>query len=326
MTQMRKVVCTAYGPPEDLTIESGPLPEPQPGEVRVAVAAAGVNYVDNLFVAGEYQIKIPPPFTPGGEVAGRVDALGEDVVGWTLGDRVVVSVGVGGWASHVLADARHLIAVPDAVTDGQAATFIQSYATAWFSLTKRVTVCEGDHVLVLGAGGGLGLAFTDVATSMGGRVIAAASSDEKLAAAEAVGAVARIDYEREDLKTRARELSGGGVDLVADPVGDRFADPALRALGFDGTYLVLGFAAGDIPRLPANQILLRNRRVAGVDWGAWAMENPADNRAMLDELFARAGDGTLHPTEPTAASLDDVSTALRALLDRKISGKLALIP
>lgn len=323
---MRKVVCTEWGPPEGLTIETGPLPQPGPGEVRIDVHAAGVNYVDNLFVSGEYQIKIPPPFTPGGEVAGTVGAVGEGVDRWSGGERVVASVGVGGWASHIVADARHLIAVPDAVSDGQAATFIQSYATAWFSLTKRITVDEGDHVLVLGAGGGLGLAFTDVATSFGGRVIAAASSEDKLAAAEAVGAVARIDYEHEDLKTRAREVSGGGVDLVVDPVGDRFADPALRALGFDGTYLVLGFAAGEIPKLPANQILLRNRRVAGVDWGAWAMEHPAENREMLDELFARAGDGTLHPAEPTMAPLEDVSTALRRLLDRQLTGKLALIP
>ncbi len=323
---MRKVVCTEWGPPEGLIIETGPLPQPGPGEVRIDVRAAGVNYVDNLFVSGEYQIKIPPPFTPGGEVAGTVGAVGDGVDRWSGGERVVASVGVGGWASHVVADARHLIAVPDAVSDGQAATFVQSYATAWFSLTERVTVREGDQVLVLGAGGGLGLAFTDVATSLGGRVIAAASSDEKLAAAEAVGAVARIDYEHEDLKTRARELSGGGVDLVVDPVGDRFADPALRALGFDGTYLVLGFAAGEIPKLPANQILLRNRRVAGVDWGAWAMEHPAENRAMLDELFARAGGGSLHPAEPTTAPLDEVSGALRSLLDRRLTGKLALIP
>ncbi|HUW01345.1 MAG TPA: NADPH:quinone oxidoreductase family protein [Acidimicrobiales bacterium] len=324
--EVRKVVCAAYGPPEELTVEAAPLPEPGAGQVRIAVRAAGVNYVDNLFVSGEYQIKIPPPFTPGGEVAGTVDVVGAGVEGWTVGARVVASVGVGGWASHVVVDARHLIAVPDRMSDGQAATFVQSYATAWFSLTKRVTVHEGDHVLVLGAGGGLGLAFTDVATALGGRVIAAASSDDKLDAAEAVGAIARIDYEAEDLKPRARELSGGGVDLVVDPVGDRFADPALRALGFDGTYLVLGFAAGEIPCLPANQILLRNRRVAGVDWGAWAMENPAENRELLDELFDRVGRGSLHPSEPTTAPLDDVSNALRRLLDRQITGKLALIP
>lgn len=326
MSSLRHVVCTAYGPPEELEVRESDLPEPGAGEVRVAVRAAGINYVDNLFVAGEYQIKIPPPFTPGGEIAGVVDAVGPGVEAWAGGERVLASVGVGGWASHVIVDGRHLIAVPDGVSDGQAATFVQSYATAWFSLTRRVTVGAGDTVLVLGAGGGVGLACCDVARSLGATVIAAASSTEKLEAARVAGAAETIDYEREDLKTRARELSGGGVDVVVDPVGDRFTEPSLRALGFDGTLLVIGFAAGSIPRLPANQVLLRNRRVAGVDWGAWAMEHPSENRRLLDDLLARTAAGELRPTDPTIHPLDDVATALRSLLDRTVTGKLALVP
>jgi NADPH2:quinone reductase len=187
-------------------------------------------------------------------------------------------------------------------------------------------VAAGEWVLVLGAGGGIGLAAVDVAHHLGAHVIAAASSEEKLAAARAAGAEATIAYETEDLKTRARELSGGGVDVVVDPVGDRFADPALRALRWLGRYLVIGFAGGEIPRLPANQVLLNNRTVVGVDWGAWTMRDPEDNKVLLTELMQLAGSGALSPVEPAAHPLDDVVRVLTDLQDRKVAGKVVLVP
>jgi NADPH2:quinone reductase len=195
----------------------------------------------------------------------------------------------------------------------------------WYSLTRRTTVEPGESVLVLGAGGGIGLAAVDVATALGARVIAAASSAEKLAAARAMGAAECIDYTTEDLKLRARELSGGGVDVVVDAVGGEHAEPALRATGWDGRFLVIGFAAG-IPTLPANLILLNNRSAIGVEWGAWAGRDPAGQRALLAEVFDAVADGRLGPPPPQRAPLDDAPRVLRALLDRELVGKTVLVP
>lgn len=323
---MRTVVCTAYGPPESLVVEERPDPEPGPGQVVVAVEAAGVNYVDSLFVQGTYQIRIPPPFTPGTEFAGRVAALGEGVEGLAVGDRVMCSSVIGAYASHVVVPAGALIRLPDGFPTQRAAAFIQSYATAWFSLTRRTTVAPGETVLVLGAGGGIGLATIDVARALGARVIAAASSADKLAAARAMGADELIDYESEDLKTRAKELSGGGVDVVVDPVGSRHAEPALRATGWFGRFVVIGFAGGSIPSLPANLVLLNNRTVVGVDWGAWAGRNREANQAMLGELLDAVVAGRLHPTEPTAYPLTDAGRVLRNALERRLTGKAILVP
>ncbi|QXC60373.1 zinc-binding dehydrogenase [Aquihabitans sp. G128] len=264
---MRRIVCQQWGPPEDLELVEEPDPTPGPGQVVVDVAAAGVNFVDALFVGGTYQIKVPPPFTPGSELAGTVAALGEGVEGLAVGDRVLSSLGLGAWTTHAVVPAAAVTPVPDGLDLATAAALVQSYCTMWFALTRRTTVAAGETVLVLGAAGGVGLAAIDVARSLGARVIAAASSPEKLADATAMGAEATIAYETEDLKVRARELSAGGVDVVVDPVGGPHTDAALRALGVGGRLLVIGFAAGGIPSLPANQVLLNNRSVVGVDWG-----------------------------------------------------------
>lgn len=323
---MRAVVCSQFGPLDRLTIEELPDPSPGPGRVVVAVRAAGVNYVDALFVQGLYQVKPPLPFTPGGEVAGEVAAVGEGVEAPAIGDRVLAMSWLGGYSSHVEVPAAAVVPIPEALTFGQAAALVQSYGTMLFALTRRTHVRPGEWVLVLGAGGGIGLAAIDVARHLGANVIAAASSEAKLALAVAAGATATIAYETEDLKVRARELSGGGVDVVVDPVGDRFADPALRSLGWMGRYLVIGFAGGEIPELRANQALLNNRTIVGVDWGAWTMRDPDGNRALLGELMEMAGSGAVSPVEPVAYPLDDVVTVLADLQNRRIAGKAVLVP
>ena len=322
---MRRVVCRSFGPLDSLVVESAADPTPQPGEVVVAVHAAGVNFVDALLVQGRYQIKPPLPFTPGGEIAGEVVALGEGVSTPPLGARVVVSCGLGGFTDRLAVPATMARPLPAALSFAQGAGLLQSYATALFALTRRSAPRPGQRVLVLGAGGGVGLAAVDVARHLGARVIAAASSAEKLAAAGRLGAEALIDYETEDLKARVRSLSDGGVDLVVDPVGGAHAEPALRTLRPFGQYLIIGFAAGQIPAFKANLILLQNRSAIGVDWGAWSFQHPEDNAALVEEVLHLAGSGSLHPPEPTTFRLDQAAQALAALTERRAVGKVVLV-
>jgi len=300
--------------------------EPLPGQVVVDVRAAGANYVDGLMCQGRYQIKFATPYTPGGEIAGDVSALGEEVSGLRVGDRVMALCGFGAFADQVAVQAESLTLIPDGIGYGQAAAFVQSYCTAWFAMTRRTSVSPGEQVLVLGAGGGIGLASVDAAVALGASVIAAASSEEKLAAAEAVGASAAIAYETEDLKVRAREISGGGVDLVVDPVGGRHSEAALRALKPFGRLCVIGFTSGEIASVPLNQVLLSNRSVVGVDWGAWAFRDPAGNRKLLDELVEMLSAGRLHPVVPAERPLEDAVDVMEGLLARAVTGKIVLVP
>jgi len=323
---VRAVTCKELGPPEILTLAPVADTTCGPGQLRVKVAAAGVNFVDGLFVQGLYQIKPPLPFVPGSELSGTVVEVGEAVTGWAVGDRLLASVGLGAFAEEAVISASQAVAVPDGVDLITASTISQSYCTAWFALARRASLAAGQSVLVLGAGGGVGLAAVDVGAALGATVIAAASSPERLAAATAAGATSTIDYSTDSLKDRARELSGGGVDVAVDPVGGALAEQALRALGNRGRLLVIGFASGEIPRLPANQILLRNREVVGIDWGAWAMAHPEDNAELLAEVLSMVAEGRLHPTRPVEYPLERAGAAMADLLSRKVSGKVALIP
>jgi NADPH:quinone reductase len=323
---MRAVVCTSFAEPEDLVVEQLDTPACPADRVRVHVWASGLNYVDALFVQGRYQIRPAVPFIPGSEIAGEITELGADVTGWQVGDRVFASIGLGGFADEVVLNPAQLVPIPDRLSYGQAATMSQSYATAWFCLTRRTVVRPDEWVVVLGAAGGVGLAAIDVARALGAKVIAVASTDDKLRLCIERGAHGVIDYTTEDLKVRIRELTDGGADVVLDPVGGDAAEPALRALGNLGRYLVVGFASGDIPQLPANQILLRNRQVIGVDWGAWAMSDPAANATLLGEVIAAVEDGSLSPVEPTSYPMTDAGRALRDLLDRRLTGKACLTP
>jgi NADPH2:quinone reductase len=322
---MRAVVCRELGPPRVLTIEEQETPTPRAGQILLDVRAAGVNFVDGLFVAGEYQIKPPLPFTPGSEVAGVVLEVDPSVERFAPGDAVVAMPGLGGFAEVVAIGEGQAAALPSTLSFAQGATFVQSYCTALFALRERAAVQPGESVLVLGAGGGVGLAVVDVARALGARVYAVASTDEKRAAAIAMGAEAAIDPATDDVKARARELSGGGVDVVVDPIGGALAEPSLRALGWFGRYLVIGFAAGEIPRLPANQMLLNNRSVLGVDWGAWSMRDADGHRRLLDDALGMAAEGRVHPVEPTAFPFERVADALDALLGRAVTGKVALV-
>jgi NADPH2:quinone reductase len=276
-------------------------------------------------VQGLYQVKPPLPFTPGGETVGIVTEVADDVTAPEVGQRVLVTSGFGGFATEMVVAAGRTTIVPAVLTDGQAATFMQSYMTAYFALKERAAMRPGQWLLVLGAGGGVGLGAVDVGTALGLRVIAAASSQDKRDLASSRGAVAVIDSSSEDVKARAKEISGDGVDAVYDPVGGAVAEQCLRALRDDGQFLVIGFASGDIPKLPANQILLRNRRVTGVEWGGWVGKFPERNQELIDDVLAMITAGTLHPVEPTSYRFDEAARALADQQNRQVVGKAVLM-
>ena len=323
---MKVVVCNELGSLDHVAVEERPPPVPGPGQVVVDVEAAGVNYVDGLLCQGRYQMKPAVPFYPGGEIAGVVRSIGPGVEGVASGDRVMALTGFGAFAEQVAVAAAAVDQVPPSMTFAQAAAFIQSYSTAWFALTRRSTLEEDEWLLVLGAGGGIGLAAVDAGVALGAHVIAAASSHDKLAAAASMGAQATVAYEDEDLKTRVREITGGGADVVIDPVGGRHSEPALRATKTFGRFCVVGFASGSIASLPLNQVLLNNRTVVGVDWGAWAMRDPESNRTMLGELIRLFEEGRLHPVHPAERKMDEAADVMAALLERELGGKVVLVP
>ena len=320
---MKALQVQQLGSLDDIEIVVFDSPDLLPGQIRVAVLASGLNYVDSLMIEGKYQIKPPVPYRPGSEIVGRVIEVASDVTNVKIGDRVFSPS--GGFADEAVLSAMRVIPIPDQLSDGQGATFMQSYLTAWFAFHKRAHVREGATMLVLGAGGGVGLAAVDLGVAMGMRVIAAASSAEKRQLALDRGAFAAIDVLNEDVKLRTRELCGGGVDMVYDPVGGDLAESCLRALAPFGQYLVVGFVGG-IPRLPANHVLLTNRTVVGVDWGAWVGRNVAENQEMLVEVLAEIAAGKLHPVEPVTYPMSKAVQAMRDLQDRKIAGKVALVP
>ena len=299
---MRAILCREYGPIDDLVLDDVPPPEVRPGTVNVRVLAAGVNYVDTLIVQGRYQLKMPTPFSPGSECVGEVIEVAADVARdaphLTVGTRVLVAAGSGAYAEQVVAPAHSVTPVPDGISDGVAATFVQSYMTAVFALRNRADAQRGQSLLVIGAGGGVGLAAVDVGASMGLRVFAAASSEEKRQLALDKGAEVAFDVGDDDIKSAVRELVAAegktGVDLVYDPVGGERAETWLRTLGDNGQFLVIGFVGG-IPSLPLNHVLLRNRSITGVEWGSWALRHRADNDAMQREVMAMIADGKLDP-------------------------------
>ena len=323
---MKAVLARTFGPLEQLVLHDVEPRKPGPGEVAIAVKACGVNFFDALIVQGRYQSKPPLPFSPGGEVAGVIDAVGEGVTGLTAGTRVLAFTGHGGYAQQVIADAASVVALPEQMDFVTAAAFPITYATSYHALKDRGQLRSGETLLVLGAAGGVGLAAVEIGKIMGARVIACASSDEKLALAREHGADALINYVGSDLRERIREVtSGKGVDLVYDPVGGAHAEPALRSLAFGGRYLVIGFASGEIPKIALNLLLLKVVSVVGVFWGAFAKAQPQRNAANLAELLGWYTQGRLRPHVSATFSLERYREALDAVVGRKVLGKVVLV-
>jgi len=322
---VKAVLARTFGPLEQLVLEEVEPRKPGPGEVAIAVKACGVNFFDALIVQGKYQTRPQVPFSPGGEVAGVIHAVGPGVTGLTVGTRVLAFTGHGGYAEEVIADAASVVALPEQMDFVTAAAFPITYATSFHALKDRGQLRSGETLLVLGAAGGVGLAAVEIGKIMGARVIACASSDEKLALAREHGADALINYAASDLRERIREVTAGrGIDVAYDPVGGGYAEPALRSLGFGGRYLVIGFASGEIPKIALNLLLLKVVSMVGVFWGAFAKAQPQRNAANLAELLSWYTQGRLRPHVSATFPLERYREALDAVVQRKVLGKVVL--
>jgi len=323
---MRAVVCRAFGPPESLTIEEVPDLPLGPGQVRIDIRAAALNFADTLIIQGRYQEKPPFPFTPGLECAGVVAEVGAGVAHLTPGMRVMALATKGAFASQTVAEASMVLPIPDAMPFEAAAGFPVAYGTSHLALTDRAALKPGETLLVLGAAGGVGLTAVEIGKAMGATVIAAAGSAEKLAVAQAHGADHLIDYSREDLRTRLKALAPKGVDVVLDPVGGEAFGAALRSIAWAGRIVVVGFAAGDIPQIPANLLLVKNCAVLGLFWGNYRFNNPRRLGESLMELLGMYAQGRLKPHVGASLPLDRVAEAMALLTDRKATGKVVLVP
>ncbi|HMC51370.1 MAG TPA: NADPH:quinone oxidoreductase family protein [Acidimicrobiales bacterium] len=322
---MKAVLCKAFGPPESLVIDEVDDPRAGPGQVVVDVHACAVNFPDVLMIQDLYQFKPKLPFSPGAEVAGVVSSTGEGVAGIAVGDRVLASPGWGGLAERVAVDAGSAIPVPEGIDLVHASAFLYAYGTSHYALEDRARLRAGETLLVLGAAGGVGLSAVELGSLMGAVVIAAASSEDKLELCREHGAAMTVNYASEDLKTRVRELTGGrGADVVYDPVGGAYSEAALRSTAWDGRFLVIGFASGDIPRIPLNLPLLKGCAVVGVFWGAFAGREPERHRQSLRELIGWWQEGKLRPHVSSVYPLDRAAEAIRELADRRAKGKVVV--
>ena len=326
-TEMKAVRCNAWGPAETLTVETLPLPQPGAGEVLLRVHAAGVNFPDTLIIQGKYQFRPELPFTPGSEVAGEVQATGEGVTHLKAGDRVIAFLTTGGYATHTVAQASQVMPMPPELDFEAAAAFTLASGTSYHALVDRAGLKAGETLLVLGAAGGVGLSAVQIGHALGARVIAAASSDDKLALCHEHGADETINYADEDLRARLKELTGGkGPDVIYDPVGGSFAEPAFRSIGWGGRYLVVGFAAGDIPALPLNLPLLKGASIVGVFWGEFARRDPRGNARNLGQMIEWIKEGRMRLLVSKTYSLEAAGQALRDLEERQVTGKVVIVP
>lgn len=323
---MKAVLCKAFGPPESLVIEDIESLKPGKGQVVISVKACGVNFPDTLIIQGKYQSKPPFPFIPGSEVAGIVKEVGESVEHIKAGDRVIAFTGLGGFAEEVVAEAPRLIPMPRNMDFTTASAFVMTYGTSHHALKDRAQLKPGETLLVLGAAGGVGLAAVEIGKVMGAHVIAAASSDEKLEVCKLHGADEFINYASEDLKERIKQLTGGkGVDVAFDPVGGDYSEPVLRSMAWGGRFLVIGFAAGDIPRIPLNLPLLKVYSIVGVFWGSFMERDPKHGQENLRELLSWYSEGKLKPHISATYQLEHVADALNDLMERKVTGKAVLV-
>ncbi len=324
---MKAIVCTTLGEPELLQLQEATSAALRPREVRVKVASAGVNFPDSLQIAGKYQMKLNPPFTPGAEVAGVVTEIGASVTRLKVGDAIAAFVPFGGYAEECVVSADMALPLPAALDPADAGGFPLVYGTTLHALKQRGALKPGETLLVLGAAGGVGLAAVQLGKLMGARVIAAASSPEKLALCTTQGADAVIDYSKESLKDAIKTLTkGNGADVIYDPVGGALGEECLSCIAWNGRYLVIGFAAGPIPNLAANRLLLKGAAAVGVFWGAFTAREPQVNAENFAQLFDWVQQGKLKPHVSKRYPLADAPQALRDMMDRKVTGKIVLVP
>ena len=322
---MRALVCNQFGPPDSLQIEQLDDPIPGPGEVLVDVRAAGINFPDIVVIGGQYQLRTDPPFVPGGECAGVVTGTGDGVTRFKPGDRVIAIPLMGGFAEKCVVPENRCLPLPDALSFEQGAGFTVTYATSYHAFRQSMQLQAGETVLVLGAAGGVGITAVEIASALGARVIAAASSEEKLQFAREAGADEVINYSESDLREAVREITAGkGVDVVYDPVGGETALQAFKSLAWNGRYLVIGFASGAIPDFPANLALLKAARIIGVWWGTWSERNPKASVRNMAELVAMVENGQLNPRVTGIYPLDDFASAFAAIMERRARGKIVL--
>jgi NADPH:quinone reductase len=327
---MKAIVCSAYGPPASLQLLDIPSPVPGPKQVLIRTRVAAVNFPDTLIIQGKYQFKPALPFTPGGEVAGTVTAIGAEVEHVKVGDNAVALCIAGGFAEEVVVDAQLVAPLPAGLGDAEievAGSMTMTYGTSLHALKDRALAQPGETLLVLGAAGGVGLAAVEIGRLLGMKVIAAASSPEKLSVARAHGADELIDYSKEDLRERLKAITAGrGVDVVYDPVGGAYTEPALRSVSWRGRYLVVGFAAGDIPQIPINLMLLKGSAMLGVFWGEFVRREPKAHVANMRQLFEWLQQGKIHPLISARYALADAPLALEALQARQVTGKVVVLP
>ena len=323
---MKALLCKQFGPPETLVVENIENLHAQKGQVVIGVKACGVNFPDTLIIEGKYQFKPPFPFSAGGEVAGVIKEIGEDVTHLKVGDDVFALTGWGGFAEEVVIGASRVFKMPPNMDYATAASLMYTYGTSYHALKDRANLQPNETLLVLGAAGGVGLAAVNLGRIMGARVIAAASTDEKLELCKQYGATDLINYSTQDLRTRLKEITGGGVDVVYDPVGGDYTEPALRSMNWKGRYLVIGFASGPIPSLPMNLPLLKGCSVNGVFWGSFAEREPKANFQNVMELIDFYNKGELVPYIQKTFSLEETPQALYDMLNRKVMGKLVVVP
>jgi len=324
---MKAILCTRYGTPDDLEFVDIAEPEAGPGEVVVKLHAAALNFFDTLIIAGKYQYKPTPPFSPAAEFAGTVESLGSNVTSFKIGDRVLGFMTYGAARERIAASADRLTKIPDSLDFDRAAGICITYGTTFHALKDRAVLKRGESLAVLGAAGGVGLAAVELGKIMGARVIACASSDEKIAFARKHGADEGINYAKDDLKEALRRVTDGhGADVIYDPVGGSYTEPALRSIAWKGRLLVVGFAAGEIPKLPLNLVLLKGCDVRGVFWGSWTERDPAGHRANTEQLLAWCQEGKLSSHVHAVYPLAEAPAALKAIAARKVMGKVILRP
>jgi NADPH2:quinone reductase len=324
---MKAILCTHFGGPDDLQYQDIPVPAAGPGEAVVAVKAAALNFFDTLLIAGKYQVKPPFPFSPASEFAGVVTSVGAGVAGFAPGDRVLGYGGHGAAREQVAISTARLVKLPDALDFDRAAGLTVIYGTTLHALQDRAKLKSGETLAVLGASGGTGLAAIEIGKLMGARVIACASSDDKLAFTREHGADATINYATEDLKDGLRRATGAkGADVIYDPVGGAYAEAALRSIAWQGRFLVIGFAAGEIPKIPLNLALLKGCDIVGVFWGSFIERDPKGHQANMAQLVRWAAAGKLSAHVHEVYPLKDTAAALKAIASRTVMGKVILRP